>query len=205
MYIYLITRNSQFIRMKWLIGLFVLLFALVAISGCTQQTPAANVTATTEPTAVPTTVQETAAPTTEATAVPTSAATTATATLPVATATVLETTAPAANVTSVPTTEATVAAVSGVTLIHITKTGFTPQVDVVLPGTSIAWINDDNVPLAIKAIGDHEGMFNSGEILPKSQFSYDFGAKEGTFQYALASNKTVTGTIIVKTGRTLSG
>jgi plastocyanin len=190
--------------MKWLIGFFVLLVALVAVSGCTQQSPAANVTATPEPTTVPTTMQETIASVTGATVIPTTEATTVTTTLPNVTATTSGTPVVTSNATLIPTTAPTVAAASGITTIHITKTGFTPQVDVVLPGTSIAWINDDTVSHTIKAIGDHDGMFNSGEILSKSQFSFDFGAKEGTFDYAFADNKTITGTIIVKSGRTLT-
>jgi len=190
--------------MKWLIGFFVLLVALVAISGCTQQTPAANVTATPVPTTVPTTVQETIAPATNATVMPTMETTTVATELPSVTMTTPVTANVTANITASATVKPTATAASGITMIHITKTGFTPQVDVVLPGTSIAWINDDTVPHSIKMIGDHEGMFNSGEILSKSQFSFDFGAKEGTFVYAFADNKTITGTIIVKSGRSLT-
>jgi plastocyanin len=86
-----------------------------------------------------------------------------------------------------------------VTTIHITSTGFNPQLDVVLPGTAISWINDDKVPHAVKATGTHAGLFTSDSIQPNSQFKYDFGT-EGTFEYALIDLPKINGTIIVKAG-----
>ena len=166
--------------MKWFIGFFVLLIALVAISGCTQSAqPVAP--ATTIPTTVPTpepVLVFTTVPTTQATPVPTPKI-----------------------VTRVPTT----AAANMVTKILISPTGFNPAVDVVLPGTGIFWVNTDTVPHTVKSTGVHAGMFNSGEIIPTSMWSYDFGEKEGTFEYILDNNPKISGTIIVKAGRSVVG
>ncbi|MEN6396031.1 MAG: hypothetical protein ABFC78_06065 [Methanoregula sp.] len=186
--------------MKLFMGFIILLVALVAVTGCTQ---------TASPSAEATTV--TTAPVTEVTTAATTVITPVETTIPETTATIVaNVTAPETTVTTVATVAPanvtpTVTAASGITLIHVTKTSITPQTDVVLPGTGIAWVNDDNVTLAVKATGDNAGMFNSGDILPKGQFSFSFGEKTGTYTYALADNTSVTGTIIVKAGRSLSG
>jgi plastocyanin len=191
---------DHFIHMKWFIGFFVLLVALVTISGCTQMVPTAT-PATTIPTTVPTTEQVTVAtpvPTTIATPVATTIVTTKATTK--VTTSVPTTTQPAAvNVTK----DQTVAAASGVTTIHITSTGFKPQVDIVLPGTGISWFNDDTVPHSVKSTGIHTGMFTLTDILPGTGNSYTFGAAQGTFEYALVDQPKVNGTIIVKSGSTL--
>ncbi|MFA5237825.1 MAG: hypothetical protein WC362_08240 [Methanoregula sp.] len=190
-------------HMKLFMGFIILLVALVAITGCTQ-TASSPVQTTTE----------TTAPATEATTVTTQVTTVVetavqNTTVPTTTATIVaNVTAPVANVT---TTVApvnvtpTVTAASQITTIHITKTGFTPQTDVVLPGTGITWVNDDNSTHAIMMIGANEGMFTSGDIISGATFPYTFSEKTGTFTYAFADNKTLTGTIIVKKSCTLSG
>ena len=181
--------------MKWFIGFFVLLVALVTISGCTQPAQTA-VPATTIPTPVPTTEEvpvatliPTTVETTVATTVPTTVVTTA---VPTTQPTVAEVTA---NVTTVP----TVTAASMVTTIHITSTGFNPQLDVILPGTGITWVNDDTVDHAVKSTGKHDGLFTSTPFSPNAAFSYTFG-NEGTFEYALVDLPKINGTIVVKGG-----
>ena len=191
--------------MKLLMGFIILLVALVAVTGCTQ---------TASPSAQTTT--ETTAPVTEVTTVATPVVTTMETAAPVTTETLLAnvTAAPVANVTAVPnvTTVATVAPAvtltpaSGITTIHITSSGFTPQTDVVLPGTGISWVNDDNVSHSIATIGNNTGMINSGPIIPGGAFAYTFSQNSGTYVYALVENKTLPGTIIVKAPSTaLSG
>jgi plastocyanin len=186
--------------MKLFMGFIILLVALVAITGCTQtaSTSAQNTT-------------ETTAPTTEVTTAATPVVTTEQTTVPNTTVTIVaNVTAPVTNVTTTVVTAAPVnvtpmvTAANGVTTIHITKTGFTPQTDVVLPGTGIFWVNDDNVTHVVKMTQNGESIFNSGDIIPTSQFSYSFSENTGTYTYALADNKTITGTIIVKSGRSLS-
>ena len=190
--------------MKLLMGFIILLVALVAVTGCTQ---------TASPSAQTTT--ETTAPVTEATSVAAPAVTAMETTVPVTTETVLaNVTAPETNVT---TPEANVTAVetvspanvtpkltpaTGVTTIQFTSTGFTPQIDVVIPGTGITWMNNDNITHTIKMIGNNTGMFNSGAIVPHGGFSYSFG-NTGTFVYAFADNTTITGTIIVQAPHTV--
>jgi plastocyanin len=186
--------------MKLLMGFIILLVALVAITGCTQTASSPAQTTT-----------ETTAPATEVTTVATTVATTEQTTVPATNETIVaNVTAPAANVTTVATAAPvnvtpTVTAASGITKIHITSTGFTPQTDVVLPGTGISWVNDDNVTHSVKMIGNNTGMFNSGDISPGAAFPYTFNENTGTFTYAFADNTTITGTIIVKAGRTLTG
>jgi plastocyanin len=186
--------------MKWFIGFFVLLVALVMISGCTQPAQTAA-PITTVPTTVPTTVQATVAtpvPTTVAPTTVTTVATTVTTKVPTTTQTTAGNVT--LNTTAVITPVKTVTAASRITTIHITKTGFDPALDVVLPGTQITWVNDDGVSHSVKSIGNNEGMFTSTEIIPTAQFSYSFGDKVGTYEYALIDLPTVKGTIIVKTG-----
>ena len=187
--------------MKKVIGLFILILVLVAVSGCTQQAKPAPVT-----TAIPTTVQ-----TMEATTVATVAPTTE---VPVATTAVVTTTeganvtAPAAT-TIVPTATQTVTMSmtpsTKVTIIHMANGTFTPSVLMVLPGTGITWVNDDNTVHSVKTTGSHTGMFNSGDISPGGKWGFSFSQNEGTFQYADGYNAGMTGTIIVKNGEILYG
>jgi len=184
--------------MKLLMGFIVLLVALVAITGCTQTaSPSAQTTTeTTAPvTTEVTTVETTVAPATVETTVPTTNETIV--------ANVTE------NVTETATVVPTATAANQVTTIHITNVSttlaFTPQTDVVLPGTGIIWVNDDNVTHSIKMIGNNTGMFTSGDILPGATFTYSFNQNTGTYIYAFADNQTLTGTIIVKKPCTLAG
>ncbi|MGA2698930.1 MAG: hypothetical protein ABSE74_04735 [Methanoregula sp.] len=196
--------------MKLLMGFIILLVALVAITGCTQT---ASSPAQTTSSPAQTTAETTAPPATTAAAINAAApvfTTTAMITIPVTTETIIPTETTQASVTTAATAAPvnvtpTVTAASGVTKIHITSTGFTPQTDVVLPGTGISWVNDDNVTHSIKMIGNNTGMFNSGDIIPTASFQFNFGENTGTYTYAFADNATITGTIIVKAGCTLTG
>jgi len=175
--------------MKWFIGFFVLLVVLITISGCTQPAQTAA-PATTVPTTVPTTEQVIVA-----TPVATAVETTKVATTVPTTVSTMQTTVP--NVTATATPVPTVTAASMVTTIHMTRAGFDPQWDVILPGIGITWVNDDTVDLAVKSTGKHDGLFTSTPISPNAAFAYTF-AKEGTFEYALVDLPKINGTIIVK-------
>ncbi|ABS56063.1 hypothetical protein Mboo_1546 [Methanoregula boonei 6A8] len=163
--------------MKLLMGFIVLLVALVAVTGCTQTASPSvqTTTATTAPATTAVTTVTTAVPTTIATTVPVN--TTAEETL---------------------SWEATPTPASMVTIIHLTSAGFTPETDIVLPGTSVFFANNDNVTHTIVGIGNSTGTFNSGEIIPGSAFPYTFGIKSGILYYGLADNASVMGTIIVQ-------
>ncbi|MGB7992304.1 cupredoxin domain-containing protein [Methanoregula sp.] len=179
--------------MKLLMGFIILLVALVAVTGCTQPASTSAQNTTTAPVTEVTTVS-TPVPTTVATMAPVTTTTTKVANV----------TAPAVNVTTaVVTTVApvnvtpTATPASGVTTIHITRAGFTPQTDIVLPGTGVSFVNNDNVSLSVMTIGNNTGMFNSGAIIPGAAFPYTFSQNSGTIVYQLSNNANVTGTIIV--------
>ena len=182
--------------MKLLMGFIILLVALVAVTGCTQ---------TASPSAQTTTA--TTAPTTEITTAAAPVATTVATAAPVITTTILaNVTAPAANVTTAAVTTTsptnvmlTPTPASMVTTIYFTSAGFVPQTDIVMPGTGVSFVNNDNMTHVVIATGNNTGMFNSGVILPKGAFPYTFTANTGTYTYALQDNASVTGTIIVQT------
>jgi len=182
--------------MKLLMGFIILLVALVAVTGCTQtaSTTTPATTATTVPPATEVTTAATMVPTTVETTIPVNA-TTMTANV----------TAPSANATTEPVTtmaNVTVATTptpaTGVTKISLTSAGFTPQTDIVLPGSGVSFVNNDNVTHTIIAVGNSTGMFNSGALIPGEAFQYTFNTDAGTVTYALADNSSVTGTIIVQ-------
>lgn len=157
--------------MKLLMGFLVLLVALVAVMGCAQTAapPAPTPTATTVPPTTVVTTATTAVPTTIPTPVPVNT-------------TVIATPTPA----------------SMVTIIHMNSSGFTPSADIVLPGTGVFFVNYDSVPLTVIGIGNSTGAFNSGPIIPGSEFSYTLGDQKGILYYGLSDNPAVNGTIIVQ-------
>ena len=160
--------------MKKFIGLFILMIAFVAFTGCTQQAVPEPV-ATTQPTAVSTVV-----PTAELTVVPTMVPTTVLTTLP-----------PTAKRTESPSGKV-------VTVIHMKNNAFVPQVLIALPGTGITWINDDDSVHSIKMSGPNNAGFNSGDIMPGASWSYTFGSREGNFTIIDAKQPDMKGTILIK-------
>lgn len=194
-------RDDNLLDMKKIIGLFILIIALALVSGCTQQTTTKPVTtvATMEvPTVIETSVETTVAPTEEATIVETSVETSSVE---------ANVTAPVEETASV--TQAITAAMTPstkVTVIHIANNTFSPATLMVLPGTGITWVNDDSTVHSVKVIGEHAGMFNSGDIAAKvGRWGYTFSQKEGTYEYADGYNLNVTGVIIVKKGDSFAG
>jgi plastocyanin len=183
-------------HMKKFFGLCILVILLVAISGCTQQTQ------TTPATTVATTIaamEPTAVPTTEIT------------TLPVAT---VETTPAATNVTTNvtaegPTTLSTPRAAltpqTKITTVSMTNNTFTPKILTILPGTGITWKNDDTVIHVVKVTGKHAGMFNSGDIIPGSTWSYTFNQDVDTYDIVDPNFPQMNSTIVVKEGQSFSG
>jgi plastocyanin len=186
--------------MKKVIGFLILMIVLVAVSGCTQQTKTAPVT-----TAVPTTVPVTEA-TTVATEVPTTEVPVATTEVTTAVTIEANVTAPA-DTAAVPTVTPTMSMTPStkVTVIHLANSTFTPSVLMVLPGTGITWVNDNNAIHSVKMIGDHAGMFNSGDLASGGRWGYTFSENEGTYQYADGYDLNATGTIIVKKGDSFVG
>ena len=159
--------------MKKFIGLFILMIAFVAFTGCTQQVVPEPVT-TTSPTIV-----TTPNPTAELTFVPT----VLTTVVPTLSPTVKRTESPSGKV---------------VTVIHMKNNAFVPQVLTALPGTGITWINDDDSVHSIKMSGPNNAGFNSGDILPGATWSYSFGSREGNYTITDAKQPDMKGTVIIK-------
>ena len=160
--------------MKKFIGLFILMIAFVAFTGCTQQAVPEPV-ATTPPTTVSTVV-----PTAELTVVPTMVPTTVLTTLP-----------PTAKRTESPSGKV-------VTVIHMKNNAFVPQALTVLPGTGITWINDDGTVHSLKMSGPNNAGFNQGDIIPGATWTYTFGTREGTFEITDPNFPNMKGTVIIK-------
>jgi plastocyanin len=167
--------------MKKFIGLFILVIALVVISGCTQPTQPVAVT-TTVATPVPT-VPPTIPPTV-ATPVPTI--------MPTTVATVLST----PKITLVPQTKKTI--------FYMRNNTFVPTELTVLPGTGISWVNEDSIVHSVKITGIHAGTFNSGEIIPGASSGNTF-ANEGVFDFACPDHPDMKGKIVVKAGASVEG
>ena len=164
--------------MKKFIGLFILVIALVMISGCTQ--PAQPVAVTTPvATAVPT------VPPTVATMVPTM--------MPPVVTTVLS----KPKITLVPQITKII--------FYMRNNTFVPKELTVLPGTGITWVNEDLIVHSVKTTGTHTGMFNSGDIIPTATWDYTFGASEGVFEFVCPDHPDMKGTIVVKNGESVVG
>jgi plastocyanin len=168
--------------MKKIIGFIILLVVFVACAACTQQAAPAAVTTL---------------PTTITTPVPTAEITPA-LTLPTTIVTTVVTTAlPTAIRTLSPQTKL-------LTTIHMKNNAFVPQELIALPGSGITWINDDTTPHSLK-MSFSDGGFNTGDILPGSQWSYTFGKKEGTFNISCIYHPDMKGTVVVKTTSSVVG
>jgi len=188
--------------MKKYFGLLILVIVLVLATGCTQ-TPA-SAPATTAPTTVETTAAATVM-TTETTTEMTTVAPTAEMTM-VANVTQPPTTAEVSNVTMAETTvQPAVTKLVTANVFHITNGSFVPSATTLLPGMGVSWINNDNVTHSVKSTGANAGMFNSGDILPGGQFTYSFGATEGTYTFNDPKFPNMTGTIIIKAGASVVG
>jgi plastocyanin len=165
--------------MKKIIGFIILLVVFVACAGCTQQTPPEPVTT------LPTTVS-TPVPTTVITSVPTTQPTTVVTTL-----------LPTATRTLSPQTKL-------LTTIHMKNNAFVPSELIALPGSGITWINDDTTAHSLK-MSFSDGGFNTGDILPGSQWSYTFGKREGTYNISCIYHPDMKGTVVVRTTASVVG
>jgi plastocyanin len=166
--------------MKKFIGLFILVIALIVISGCTQpaQPVAVTTTVATPVPTVPPTVA-TMVPTPEQTMIPT----------------VVTTVKP--KITLEPQIKKII--------FYMRNNTFVPKELTVLPGTGITWVNEDSIVHSVKTTGTHTGMFNSGDIIPTAEWMYTFGASEGVFEFACTDQPDMKGTIVVKNGESVVG
>jgi plastocyanin len=81
---------------------------------------------------------------------------------------------------------------------------FVPQELIALPGSGITWINDDTTAHSLK-MSFSDGGFNTGDILPGSQWSYTFGKREGTYNISCIYHPDMKGTVVVKTTASVVG
>ena len=78
--------------------------------------------------------------------------------------------------------------------VRIANFTFTQQALTVRPGTTVTWVNDDDIPHAVvsKTLVFKSKVLDSGD-----RFSFTF-AKAGQFGYFCSLHPHMTGTIIVK-------
>jgi plastocyanin len=79
-------------------------------------------------------------------------------------------------------------------------TSFNPGNLTIEPGTTVTWLNNSSEVHTVTSgsDGDHDGIFDSGNLNPGENFSYTFD-EEGTYPYYCIPHVNVgmTGTIIV--------
>lgn len=84
--------------------------------------------------------------------------------------------------------------------VMMTNQSFTPENLEVEVGTTVTWINDSSEIHTVTSgtNGDHDGIFNSGEVSPGEEYSYTFD-ETGTYDYYCIPHLNVgmTGTVTV--------
>jgi len=161
---------------RFVLLVLALLVAFSLGAGCTQpaQSPAAST------------------PTHAVTQPPTPVATP----LPVTTGLVAATASPSPKPTTTPQTT--------VTTVHISGFAFVPATLTVLPGTQITWVNDDDAPHTVTAVGSNQALFQSQTLRKGDEFQYTFGSV-GTVDYICSIHPSMHGKIVVKEGAGIVG
>ena len=87
----------------------------------------------------------------------------------------------------------------GANEIFISGMAFSPVSKTISAGTTIKWINKDNVIHTVTSgvPGSPSGTFDSGNFGQNGEFSYKFD-QVGTFKYFCNVHQSMTGTIIVQ-------
>ena len=94
-----------------------------------------------------------------------------------------------------PTPATTTAQISTEQQINIKDFNFVPNIAEVPMGTTVTWVNDDNVPHTITSVS---GSFDSGSIAPGKTYSYKFD-QAGTFEYSCTNHPSMPhGKVIVR-------
>ena len=97
--------------------------------------------------------------------------------------------------TAEPTPATTTAQISTEQQINIKDFNFVPNIAEVPMGTTVTWVNDDNVPHTITSVS---GSFDSGSIAPGKTYSYKFD-QAGTFEYSCTNHPSMPhGKVIVR-------
>jgi plastocyanin len=81
------------------------------------------------------------------------------------------------------------------TEVKIDNFAFAPQRVVVKAGTTVTWINDDDIP---HTIASSSKSFKSNALDTKDKFSFTF-TTPGTYEYFCSLHPHMTGTIVVET------
>ncbi len=79
-------------------------------------------------------------------------------------------------------------------MVKIDNFSFTPQTLTVHPGTTVTWVNKDDVPHTVTST---EKKFKSHALDTDEQFTYTFSAP-GTYNYYCSVHPHMTGRIIVQ-------
>jgi plastocyanin len=79
--------------------------------------------------------------------------------------------------------------------VKIDNFTFTPQHLTVKPGTTVTWINEDDIPHTVAAT---DKGFKSKVLDTNDKFSFTF-ATAGSFEYFCSLHPHMTGTIVVET------
>lgn len=84
--------------------------------------------------------------------------------------------------------------------VMMTNQSFTPENLEVEVGTTVTWINDSSEIHTVTSGtgGEHDGIFDSGEVTPGEEYSYTFD-ETGTYDYYCIPHLNVgmTGTVTV--------
>jgi len=78
--------------------------------------------------------------------------------------------------------------------VRVSLFGFTPSTRTVHAGTTVTWVNDDELPHTVTSA---DGVFASQTILSDGSFSFRFDTP-GTYTYFSGSESQMTGRIIVR-------
>ena len=79
--------------------------------------------------------------------------------------------------------------------VQIDQFAFAPQRVTVKAGTTVTWINDDDIP---HTIASSSKSFKSNALDTKDKFSFTF-TTPGTYEYFCSLHPHMTGTIVVET------
>ena len=79
------------------------------------------------------------------------------------------------------------------TEVKIDNFAFAPQRVVVKAGTTVIWINDDDIP---HTVASSAKLFKSNALDTKDKFSFTF-TTPGTYEYFCSLHPHMTGTIVV--------
>jgi plastocyanin len=81
------------------------------------------------------------------------------------------------------------------TEVRIDNFAFVPQRLTVKAGTTVTWINDDDIPHTVASVTK---MFKSSALDTRDKFSFMFGAP-GTYEYFCSLHPHMTGVVVVET------